>query len=49
MRIRILTYNHHLTKKQKVLLENLAFTKNWDTELSKKVMYCLMRYSIFEW
>ena len=31
MKIRISTPNHHLTKKQKVLLENLAFTENWET------------------
>ena len=31
MRIRIVTPHHRLTKKQLALLENLAFTRNWDT------------------
>lgn len=31
MRIRIVTPHHRLTKKQIVLLEHLAFTRNWDT------------------
>lgn len=31
MRIRIVTPYHRLTKKQLVVLENLAFTRNWDT------------------
>lgn len=31
MKIRIVTPYHRLTKKQLVLLENLAFTRNWKT------------------